>query len=90
MLIAKPYPLLLGQLVEQIAPHLSEIAGENRVILIGSRVGVLQKLQYGFCGGGGKCQENTIKFLEKFFQTIKFGKLWVLPWEPIMFYTINQ
>ena len=38
----------------------------------------------------GKCQENTIKFLEKNFLTFKIGKLWVLPWEPIMFYTINK
>lgn len=28
----------------------------------------------------GKCQENTIKFLEKIFSTLKIGKLWVLLW----------
>ena len=38
----------------------------------------------------GKCQENTIKFLKKIFLTLKIGKLWVLPWEPTMFYTINK
>jgi hypothetical protein len=34
---------------------------------------------YGECYSWGKCQENNIKFLEKFFQTFEFGKLWALP-----------
>ena len=82
--------LLRDQHLKQGTPLHTQIACGDEIIIIRLCIGILQKTQQGVCRGRGKCQENTIKFLKNFFQTFKFGKLWVLPWEPMMFCTINK
>lgn len=90
VVVRKLYAVLLQQPMQQIRTCKAEVACYYQIIVSGCCACILQKPFDRVGSGRGKCQENTIKFLEKFFQTIKFGKLWVLPWEPIMFYTINQ
>ena len=77
-----------------IATNLHKILLNNPIcnfLYFYNAVDAYRKLEnFGGRYSRGKCQENTIKFLENFFQTFRFGKLWVLPWETLMFYTINK
>ena len=60
--------LAVEQFDEKLAPDLPQISGEDQIVIRRGGPCILQECFYGIACGGGKCQENTINFLKKFFR----------------------